>query len=280
MRQGRYTDAVAKHHNRTHRDPLMPSAGKADVHVHTTASDGSASPRELLEHVERETDLDVLAITDHDTIDGALEAKRIHAAGDYRFDLVIGQEVTSSGGHILALFLTKPIPKERSPEETIRRIHQQGGLAVAAHPMLVMRYIDPDMLTANGVGADVLMSEQFDGVEIVNGSPTMRDENARARLLNRTVLFRAETGGSDAHILEAVGKGYTLFPGRTAKDLRRAIGQKTTEAVSSRYRLRELLRYLRFFLKMKLRETGKRLFSVIGWRERGPRAVAKRKAAR
>lgn len=250
----------------------MPDAGKADLHLHTTASDGGVSPQDLLDHVERRTDLDVIAITDHDTLEGALEAKRIHEAGDYRFDLVVGQEVTTRSGHVLALYIDKPIPKERSVKETIRLIHRQGGLAVAAHPMLVIRYIDPDMLTADGVGADVLISEQFDAIEIVNGGPTMKGENARARLLNRTMLLRAETGGSDAHILDAVGKGYTLFPGRTAEDLRHAIEQKTTEAVSTKYRIREVLRYGRFFAKMKLRETGKRVFKLAGTRRRRERS--------
>ncbi|MDP3999908.1 MAG: CehA/McbA family metallohydrolase [bacterium] len=265
---------MRKRHSRTHADPLMPDAGKADLHMHTTASDGNASPKRLLDHVEQRTDLDVIAITDHDTMDGALEAKRIHEAGDYRFDLILGQEVTSTAGHILGLFIEKPVPKERSAEETIRLIHKQGGLAIAAHPMLVMRYTDPDMLTADGVGADVLLGEQFDGVEIVNGSPTLGNENARARLLNRTILFRAETGGSDAHILDAIGKGYTLFPGRTAADLRRAVEQKTTEAVSTKYRIRELLRYGRFFMKMKFRETGKRMFALFGQGRRKERARA------
>jgi predicted metal-dependent phosphoesterase TrpH len=257
----------------------MPDAGKADLHLHTNASDGAITPKRLLDYVERETDLDVIAITDHDTMDGALEAKRLHEAGDYRFDLVLGEEVTSQAGHILALFIDKPIPKERSAKETISLIHRQGGLAIAAHPMLVMRYINPEMLTANGVGADVLISEQFDGIEIVNGGPTMKDENARARLLNRSMLFRAETGGSDAHILDAVGKGYTLFPGRTAADLRQAIEQKTTEAVSTQYRIRELLRYGRYFGKIKLRETGKRLFILLGSRRKGRGGQPDRKSS-
>ncbi len=245
------------------RQAIIPDAGKADIHMHTDASDGGPSPAELLEHVQRRTDLDVIAITDHDTIAGALEAKRLHERGEYRFDLVIGQEVTSSDGHILALFIDRPITKERSARQTIREIHALGGLAVAAHPLLTLRYIDPDMLTADGVGVDVLMSEQFDGVEIINGSPTMKEENARVRMLNRTVLFRAETGGSDAHIKEAIGKGYTLFPGKTATDLRKAIERKTTEAVGTRYRVRELLKYLRFFAKLKLREFGKKAFGKV-----------------
>jgi predicted metal-dependent phosphoesterase TrpH len=242
------------------RVAIIPGAGKADTHMHTDASDGGFSPAELLEYVEHKTDLDVVGITDHDTIDGALEAKRLHEKGNYRFDLIIGQEVTSQDGHIIALFIDKEIPKELPASETIKRIHKQGGLAIAAHPFLTLRYIDPDMLTADGVGVDVLMSEQFDAIEIINGSPTMNEENARARLLNRTMLFRAEVGGSDAHILEAVGKGYTLFPGKTAKAFRKAIELKTTEAVGTRYRVRELFKYLRYFAKFKIREFGKKGF--------------------
>ena len=251
-----------RHHKGIGSD-LLPNAGKADIHIHTSASDGKPSPKELLDYVERHTDLDVIAITDHDTVAGALEAKRIHDAGDYRFDLIVGQEVTSQAGHILALFIEKEVPKERPARETVRHIHAQGGLAIAAHPLLTLKHIDPDMLTADGVGVDVLMSEQFDGVEIVNGSPLMNDENTRTRLLNRTVIFRAETGGSDAHIAEAVGKGYTLFPGATAEDFRRAVEQKTTEAVSTKYRIRELLKYLRFYTKIKFREFGRKAFGKV-----------------
>ena len=249
---------------------LIPDAGKADVHMHTTASDGAPTPQQLLDYVDQHTDLDVIAITDHDTIAGALEAKKLHQRGDYRFDLIVGEEVTSTAGHILALFIEQEIPKELPPHETVRLIHEQGGLAIAAHPLLVMHYIDPDMLTADGVGIDVLLNEQFDAVEIVNGGPTMRTENARVKLLNRTILFRAETGSSDAHILEAIGKGYTLFPGTTAREFRAAIEQKTTEPVSAKYRIKELLKYVKFFFKAKMRETGKRLFGKR--RIRGARA--------
>lgn len=243
---------------------MVPQAGKADVHMHTTASDGAPTPQELLDHVQQHTDLDVIAVTDHDTMDGVLECKKIYdaatAAGNpYRFELILGEEVTSTAGHILALFIEKPIPKELSPDEIIRLIHDQGGLAVAAHPLLILHYIDPDMLTANGVGIDVLMAEPFDGIEIINGAPATKNVNRRAQLLNRTLLFRAEIGGSDAHILDAIGKGYTLFPGKSSHDLRQAIEQKTTEAVSTKYRIKELLKYLKFWLKMKIREMGKRI---------------------
>ena len=109
--------------------------GKADMHLHTLYSDGTAAVRDVLDHVERATDLDVVAITDHERIDGALRAAEIHAAGDYSFELVVGEEITTRRGHVLALFVTERIPALRPLDETIERIHDQGGIAIAAHAM-------------------------------------------------------------------------------------------------------------------------------------------------
>lgn len=233
------------------------------MHIHTTASDGQPTPAEVLTHVEQYTDLDVIAITDHDTLTGAKEARRLHRAGHYRFDFVLGMEVTSIDGHILALFIKELIPKNMPARKTIAAIHDQGGLAVAAHPLLQLKYIDPNMVTADGVGVDALFTEQFDAVELINGSPLAAKENHRVRILNRSIMYKAELGSSDAHITDAVGKAYTLFPGTTAEDFRRAIGSKTTEAVSTRYHWRELAKYLRFMGKMKIREAGKKLFGKM-----------------
>ena len=66
---------------------------KADMHVHTLYSDGTASIADVLDHVEHATDLDLIAITDHERIDGALRARELHAAGDFSFGLVIGEEL-------------------------------------------------------------------------------------------------------------------------------------------------------------------------------------------
>ena len=94
----------------------------------------------LLDHVERATDLDLVAITDHERIDGALRAAEMHAAGDYSFELVVGEEITTRRGHVLALFLTERIPALRPLAETLERIHAQGGIAIAAHPMAPSRH--------------------------------------------------------------------------------------------------------------------------------------------
>ena len=109
--------------------------GRADMHLHTLYSDGTMEVQALLDHVEQRTDLDLVAITDHERIDGALRARELHAAGDYHFELVVGEEITTRRGHVLALFLSERIPALRPLEETIERIHDQGGIAIAAHPL-------------------------------------------------------------------------------------------------------------------------------------------------
>lgn len=105
---------------------------KADLHVHTTHSDGHAGVEEVLEHAARRTDLRVIAITDHDIIDGALEARAL--AQEYGIEVVVGEEVSTADGELLALFVERRVPPGRPAAETIAAVHEQGGLAVAAHP--------------------------------------------------------------------------------------------------------------------------------------------------
>ena len=109
--------------------------GKADLHVHTALGDGMASPREILEYVETHTDLDVIAITDHDSLRGAWETRELWAQGSYRFQVVMGMEVTALEGHLLALFIEEPLPSLRPAEEIIAAIHRQGGLCIVPTPL-------------------------------------------------------------------------------------------------------------------------------------------------
>jgi predicted metal-dependent phosphoesterase TrpH len=202
--------------------------GKADMHLHTLYSDGTAGVRELLDHVAASTDLDVVAITDHERIDGALRARKIHAAGDYPFELVIGEEVTTRRGHLLALFLTERVPPLRSLEETVERVHAQGGLAIAAHPMapltpslgrrsLVRLHHDPDA------------AHRLDAIEMLNPSAAGRVRQAAKLALNTELLRLPEVGNSDAHVLEGIGTAWTWFPGTSADDYRAAVAAGATE---------------------------------------------------
>lgn len=228
--------------------------GSADVHIHTHYSDGKPTVREVLDYVENQTDLDVVAIADHDTMEGAFEAKELMQSEKYNFDLILAEEITSTSGHILGLFLKEEIKGGLSAEETVNEIHRQNGLAVAVHPFEKTRWNNRDRPMMNGVGYRTLrqIGHRFDGIEVINATPTLGDENFRALLINK-LLMQSEMGDSDAHILEAIGKGYTLFEGKTAKDFRKAITQHQTRAMSNRWTVLALVKYAYFFMPHALR---------------------------
>src|SRR3979409_2705805 len=111
----------------------MTFPGRADLHMHTTSSDGWPTPHELVEHAARRARLDVIAVTDHDTIEGALRAQE-HAAKRERVHVLDGEEVSSRDGHIVALFIERRVRPGMSAAATVDAIHGQGGLAIAVHP--------------------------------------------------------------------------------------------------------------------------------------------------
>jgi predicted metal-dependent phosphoesterase TrpH len=159
----------------------------------------------------------------------------------------VGEEVSSREGHILALFIEQRVAPGLSAAETIAAIHEQRGLAIAAHPFITTWTIGRQEVTMQGVGRRI-GTLPFDGVEIDNSTPFLRWANFRALRYNRSHQRLAEIGSSDAHIVEAIGKSYTRFPGATAADLRDAILQRRTAARRMRYRVPELLAYGRFWV--------------------------------
>lgn len=229
--------------------------GRADIHIHSCYSDGRPKISEILNYIQEKTDLDVIAICDHDTIEGALEARELMKKGNYRFDLVVGEEITSSKGHILGLYLKEKVKPGMNPKKTIEAIHAQGGLAIASHPFERTSWHNKNIPTMDGIGMKSLLEtvDILDGLEIVNATPGLADENYRASLVNKTILFVAETGGSDGHILEAIGMGYTLFEGKTAQDLRRALKTHQTRGMYAKWTVMALLKYLFFFIPLGFR---------------------------
>lgn len=216
-------------------------AGIADLHVHTHRSDGSDSPLQVL-HWAKRIGLDILAITDHDTIDGALEAQELALRLGCGPEVIVGEEVSSADGHVLGLFLANRIEPGLTARETVAAIHEQGGLAVAAHP-----YWRVGATARNGslysVG-DLFMNVAFDAVEVTNGgfTPAMVAANIKAGRLARE-LELTEIGGSDAHVKHALGWAHTRFPGRTARDLRAAMCGRETRAGRSRLGFAGVRRY-------------------------------------
>jgi predicted metal-dependent phosphoesterase TrpH len=228
--------------------------GKADLHIHSNYSDARPTIKEILEFVQNETDLDIIAICDHDTIEGALKAKNMAKKNKYRFEIIIGEEVSSKEGHVLGLFLSKTIPPGLSAKETIAKIKSQGGIVIAPHPLYHTR-LKSNHPIMDGLGLISLLKEKdnIDGVEVINGNPALRKENIEAHFVNETLLFKSEIGGSDAHILEAIGKGYTIFEGKTATELKEAILNGQTRAMSNQWGFFATLRYAFFLLPKGIR---------------------------
>ncbi len=199
--------------------------GKADMHLHTLYSDGTASVQAVLDHVEAHTDLDLVAITDHERIDGAIRAREIHEASSYSFELVVGEEITTRRGHVLALFITARIPALRPLPETLERIHDQGGIAIAAHPMAPLTpSLGVRSLLAAGAAADP--RHRLDAIELMNPSAAGRARRGARNRLNAEVLRLAAVGNSDAHVLEGIGSGWTWFAGSSGARERAAVGAR------------------------------------------------------
>ena len=236
--------------------------GRADLHIHTLASDGTVGVVDILRHVEAATDLDVIAITDHERIDAAVVARRIAADQGLRVEVVVGEEITTLGGHLLGLWLEEPIRPFRSLRSTIAEIHAQGGLAIPAHPLV------PYPLCAQGFVLRRLLNDEPrfrpDGLETFNPTTLGRPAHARVvRFADENGL--AKVGNSDAHALEAIGTGHTTFPGRTAAELREAIEARTTHHHGSFHGTASQLGTF----GMQLRKYGRDARANLGGRIRG-----------
>ncbi len=211
--------------------------GRADLQIHTDASDGMDDARTILDAARRRG-IDVIAVTDHDQVGGALRAREVAAQAQHPVEVVVGSEVSSRAGHILALWIEEPIPAFRSAAATVEAIWKQGGVAIIAHPAAVVPLAlgvgDIDRLVRDltperrGDRAPVL------AVETANPIPSARWRRARVAAANHGWAL-AETGGSDAHFHEQVGAGLTRFPGRDAQSLRAALEAAATRGELGHY---------------------------------------------
>jgi hypothetical protein len=214
----------------------------ADLHIHTNASDGSSIDGILKVAIEKR--LDAIAITDHDTIEMALEARRIVHRDRLPLAIIPGVEVSSSEGHIGALFVTCNIPKGMSALETITAIHKAGGIAVAHHPIVpsFFQYIAESPLAIG----NKFLSLPFDAVEVTNAVPGYgaRYNVATQNLVKENGCVMAFTGGSDAHHCSQVGKGLTFYGGNQGiMSLRRSLEEGVTLATESYWSTLEKFAY-------------------------------------
>jgi predicted metal-dependent phosphoesterase TrpH len=218
--------------------------------VHSHWSDGAQSPEAIVLAAARRR-LDVLAITDHDEIRGALRAHDFAAAQPVLgVEVVVGEEISTLNGHLLGLWLTERVPPGLSALRTIELIHAQGGVAVAAHPFHPLRGIARGH---HGLGT-LVPDLPLDGLEAVNNAGVFSQlYDAWAALRNVEWLLPV-TGGSDAHDVWYLGSGLTRFPGRTAAELRAALLAGRTRAHCAwSWTPRKMPRHLRIQMRSLIR---------------------------
>ena len=208
-------------------DPLD-RLGRADLHIHSLASDGTSSVDEILGAVAAAGVLDLIAIADHERIDAALAARSIAQDRGLPFAVIVGEEVTTRGGHLVGLFLAQRVPPLKSLRWTIEAIHDQGGIAIPAHPLV------PIHLAAQGWVLRRLLDDDNEAVHpdaIETFNPTAIGKYGHRRSLEFALRHGVpQVGNSDAHEAAAIGSAWTTFPGRTQDDLRAAVLAGTTSA--------------------------------------------------
>jgi len=200
--------------------------GKADLHIHSIASDGTASAAQILDYAESQTDLDLIAIADHERIEAAVECQRLARERGSRVEVIVAEEVTTRSGHLLGVFLQARLKRNQRLETTVAEIHEQGGLAIVPHPFSAFTLgMRKNAIMRVHLSSDPLV--YWDALEGFNPSTAGRyGRAATARIAAELGL--PLVGNSDAHTIDTIGDGHTLFPGTTADDYRRAILAGTT----------------------------------------------------
>ncbi len=166
-----------------------------DLHNHTYRSYDARNRLEDYEGAYAEGRFDVLAITEHNRLDGALEVARAAS-----FPVIVGEEIDTARGQLIGLFLQEELPRGMPIEETARAIREQRGLVYLPHPFygLLRGVVDP---VAREELAD---ADLIDIVEIVNGGPFTGRANERARAW-ADARDLPGGAGSDAHEPVCVG---------------------------------------------------------------------------
>ncbi|MCG3211231.1 MAG: hypothetical protein FOGNACKC_04870 [Anaerolineae bacterium] len=209
---------------------------KADLHIHTTFSDGYMTPPETIDIIARTARVNVVAITDHDTITGAMIARDYARQSHSNLEVIVGQEITTGQGDVVGLFLQTDLPYFATALEAIEAVHRQGGLAVAVHPFTF----------GGGMESvhNAIRRLPFDAVETRHGCPLSIPGNIWATLVNRFGQRLPALGNSDSHIPYTVGQAFTWFPGTSAADLYAAIQTNTVRPGGTTWKIGSMLRKL------------------------------------
>ncbi|HEX6024910.1 MAG TPA: PHP domain-containing protein [Solirubrobacter sp.] len=169
---------------------------EVDLHMHTDHSNDCATPVEVLLATARDVGLGAIAVTDHNEISGALDARA--KAADYGVKVIVGEEVkTADQGEVIGLFIEEKIPRGMTLEETIAEIRRQGGLVYVPHPFDRLHSV-PDYEHMLAVVDDI------DAIEVFNpriAIPAFNEEAVRFAGKYRIV----GGAGSDSHVAQGLG---------------------------------------------------------------------------
>ena len=170
---------------------------RVDMHTHSEYSPDSRTPLASQAAAIKAAGLNVVCATDHNTIEGGLRLREL-ADG---FRVIVGEEVSSRDGEIIGLFLDQPVPRGLSAEETIARIHDQGGLVSVPHPFSRNRRFHLRRSALERVWKDI------DCIEVFNAREAFTQDNLRA------AAFANDKGlpgavGSDAHRASEIGRAW------------------------------------------------------------------------
>lgn len=182
-----------------------------DLHTHTHASKDSLTPPADLVRAARRRRLDRVVVTDHNTIVGALAAQAL----DPQL-VIVGEEIMTTRGEILAAFVREAVPRGLSPQETIRRLREQGAFVSVSHPF--------DRWRSGAWRLEDLLeiAPLVDAIEVFNARCLLRSDNLRAQDFARQHDLPG-TAGSDAHAAFEVGAACLVVPPFEGPDGLRAV---------------------------------------------------------
>ncbi len=171
------------------------------MHSHTMWSGDSTTTPEELAAAVTEAGVDVLCITDHNAIKGAVDL-----FGRLSCRVIVGEELRTHAGEIIGLFLEQRIPVGVQPDNAAREIRRQGGIVYIPHPY------DPMRRNLSEAALDALIDEGLvDAIEVINAKTSLRSLNERAASTAASHDLAAGAG-SDAHVPDAIGAAYVEMP--------------------------------------------------------------------
>jgi predicted metal-dependent phosphoesterase TrpH len=173
---------------------------KADFHIHSKYSMDCKTTLEQIIQACQKKKLNCIALSDHGSVEGALKLKKIAP-----FYVIIAEEILTTKGEIMGMFLEETIPSGLTMEESIRRIKDQGGLLCAQHPFDKIR---PDSLKSeimNEIAEQIDVIEVFNARNLFSGSSKLAQQFAKEHNL-------PGCAGSDAHAAFEIGNAYVELP--------------------------------------------------------------------